>query len=543
MRSSIALMVVAALTPAFGQTDTTARLARAFDAIDRAAASSTVPGMVIGITDRNRTLKVGAYGYANLKLKTRVTAETLFEIGSVSKSFTAISLMELLDEGRFDPQAPVTKYLPWFATKSKYRPITGHDLLTHTSGLQNYRADLASMPFAAFSMRDFEPSYAPGEHFWYSNLGFQILGYVLEHIEGVRYDTVVQRRIFDRIGMKVSHAAIDDALRAKLPQSYGRWPYTGEFTEEPWFEYLAGDGSVASTAGDVSGYARLILNRGADPSGRLLSERAFNLLTRPALNDYAYGLFVRQEDGDMIIQHGGGIAGFVTLLEIHMNDGFGVIAMGNGGLDRAVVQFAVASVKAALRGQAQPNAPAAVPNPAAITNAADYVGVFTSSAKSFEFFATGQGLAVKYEGGIVPLLRVQGDTFRVESGRLAQRFFVFAREAGKVTELSYGPDWYTSKSYAGPNRFDAPAEYAAYAGRYVNHNPEEVEIRVYLRKGQLFLATGPGPGQRLIPSDESTFRPAAPDYNPERISFDSIIEGHALRMFRTGMPFYRMDER
>jgi D-alanyl-D-alanine carboxypeptidase len=542
MRLSVAFLVVA-LAPGFGQNDTSARLARAFEAIDRAAKTSTVPGMVIGVTDRNRTLKIGAYGYADLKLKSRVTAETPFEIGSVSKSFTAIALMELLDEGRFDPQAPVTKYLPWFAMKSKYRPITGHDLLTHTSGLQNYRADLASMPFAAFSVRDFEPSYAPGNHYWYSNLGFQILGYVLEHIERAQYDTVVRRHIFDRIGMKASHAAIDDTLRAKLPQSYGQWPYTGEFTEEPWFEYLAGDGSVASTAGDMSAYARLILNRGGGPAGRLLSEHAFHLLTTPVLDNYAYGLFVRHEDGDTIVQHGGGIAGFTTLLEIHMNDGFGVIAMGNGGLDRPLVRFAIASVKAALRGQAQPAAPAALPNPAAIVNAADYAGVFTSSANSFEFAAAGQGLVVKYKEGMVSLWRVQGDTFRVESGRLAKHFFVFAREAGKVTELSYGPDWYTNKAYAGPRQFDAPAEYAAYAGRYVNHNPEELEIRIYLRKGQLFLATGPGPGQRLIPAGASTFRPSAPDYNPERISFDSIIEGHALRMFRTGMPFYRMDER
>ena len=535
-------LLVAVLAPAFAQTDTTARLTRAFEAIDRAAKASTVPGMVIGITDRNRALIIGAYGYADLRSKSRVTAETPFEIGSVSKSFTAISLMELLDEGRFDPQAPVTKYLPWFSIKSKHRPITGHDLLTHTSGLQNYRADLASTPFAAFSVSDFEPSYGPGEHFWYSNLGFQILGYVLEHIERARYDTIVQRRIFDRIGMKASHAAIDDALRAKLPQSYDRWPYTGEFMEEPWFEYLAADGSIASTAGDMIAYARLILNRGDGPSGRLLSERAFDLLTTPALDHYAYGLSVRQEDGDTIIQHDGGIAGFATLLEIHMKDGFGVIAMGNGGLNRPVVQFAIASVKAALRGQPQPAAPAA-PNPAVIANAADYAGVFTGSTKSFEFAAAGQGLAVKYEEGVVPLLRVQRDTFRVESGRLAQYFFVFTRDAGKVTELSYGPDWYTSKSYAGAKQFDVPAEYPAYAGRYVNHNPEEQEIRIYLRKGELFLASGPGPGQRLIPAGASTFRPAAPDYNPERISFDSIIEGHALRMFSTGMPFYRMDER
>jgi len=159
-------VLLLALAPAFAQNQTAARLARAFDAIDRAAVASTTPGFVIGITDRNRTLKIGAYGYANLKSKTRVTPETLFEIGSVSKSFTAISFIQLFDEGRFDPQEPVTKYLPWFALKSKYRAITGHDLLTHTSGLQNYRADLSSVPFAALSVHDFEPSYAPGEHYW-----------------------------------------------------------------------------------------------------------------------------------------------------------------------------------------------------------------------------------------------------------------------------------------------------------------------------------------------------------------------------------------
>jgi CubicO group peptidase (beta-lactamase class C family) len=121
-----------------------------------------------------------------MKAKKPVTPDTLFEIGSVTKSFTAISLMQLFDEGHFDPQAAVSKYLPWFQVESKFRAITGHDILTGTAGLQNYRPDLASMPFAVWSLRDFEPSYAPGEHFWDSNLGFQILGCVLERIEGAR---------------------------------------------------------------------------------------------------------------------------------------------------------------------------------------------------------------------------------------------------------------------------------------------------------------------------------------------------------------------
>ena len=540
MRLSLALLLWFA--QACAQSETPARLARAFDAIDRAAGASSVPGMVIGITDRNHTLKIGAYGYANLKSKTRVSPETLFEIGSVSKSFTAISLMELFDEGRFDPQEPVTRYLPWFAIKSKYRPITGHDLLTHTAGLENYRPDLASMPFAALSVRDFEPTYAPGEHYWYSNLGFQILGYVLEHIESAKYPAIVQRRILDRLGMGATHAAIDDALRASLPQSYSRWPYTGDFVEQPWFEYLAADGSIASTAGDMTSYARLILNRGVAPSGRLLSERAFAQLTKPLLNNYAYGLNVRQDDGDTIIQHGGGIAGFQTLFEMHMNDGFGIIAMGNGGLDRRVVQFAIKCVKAALRGEPLPDPP--VPDDSAsITNAGDFAGAFTSGSKSFEFAAEGRRLTVKGNGAAVPLVRVQGDIFRAESGDLAEYFFVFTRDAGKVTELAYGPGWYTNSAYTGPKQFDTPPEYAAYAGRYVNHNPEGGAVRIYVRKGQLYLAGGPGSGERLLPAGPATFRPAAPDFNPEKIAFDSIVEGRALRLFVSGMPMYRMEAR
>jgi len=542
MRLVLALVLLA-VAPTYAQTAADARLARAFEAIDRAAAASTTqPGMVIGITDRTHALKIGAYGFADLKSKTRVTPDTLFEIGSVTKSFTAIGLMQLHDEGRFDPQAPLTKYLPWFAVKSKYRAITVHDLLTHTSGLQNYRADLSSIPFAALSVRDFEPSYAPGEHYWYSNLGFQILGYVLEHIDHDRYPAISRRRILDPLGMRATHAAIDDALRASLPPSYSRWPYTGDFVEQPWFEYLAADGSNSSTAADMLAYARMILNRGAAPSGRILSEASFAQLTKPALNNYAYGLIVRQESGDTIIQHGGGIAGFATLLEMHMNDGFGIIAMGNGGLDRSVVQFAVNAVKAALRNQPLPDPPAAPPDPAIVSNAADYAGPFTTAAKSLEFVATAQRLAVKHNGASTPLLRLQADTFRAASGDLAESVFVFSRSSGKVTELVHGPDWYTNSAYSGPKEFDTPADYATYAGRYVNHNPEEGATRIVLRKGQLFLATGPGAGQRLLPAGPATFRPSNPDFNPERITFDSIIEGHALRLFYSGMPMYRIGD-
>jgi D-alanyl-D-alanine carboxypeptidase len=538
-----ALVLLISLLPAAlaQQTETAVRLARAFEAIDRAAAASTTPGMVIGFTDRTHTLKVGAYGYADLKTRARVTPDTLFEIGSVSKSFTAIALMQLLDEGRFDPQAPVTKYLPWFEVKSTFRPITGHDLLTHTAGLQNYRADLSSMPFAAWSLRDFEPSYAPGEHFWYSNIGFQTLGYVLEHIEKASYPSIIQRRIFNRAGMPSTHAAIDDPLRTKLAVSYGRWPYSGEYVEKPWFEYLAADGSIASTAGDMLAYARLILNRGAVAGGSVLSERAFGALTKPALNDYAYGLFVRKVDGGTVISHTGGIQGFSTVLEMHMNDGFGVIAMGSGGLDGPLVQWAVRAVAAALRNQPLPDPPVR-PEPDQVANAGDYAGVYANGGKTVEFVAAGNHLQLKRESALVTLTRLGNDSFRL-SGDQAAFPFVFGRDQGKVVEVAHGPDWYTNPSYSGPKQFDEPPEYSAYVGRYVNHNPEEGEVRIFVRKGKLMMAAGVGAGSPLVPVAPGVFRPANPDYNPERIRFDTVVEGQALRMLNTGMPMYRVEPR
>jgi D-alanyl-D-alanine carboxypeptidase len=123
LASALAVLLLSPLM-VHAQTDTASRLARAFEVIERVAAKSNGPGMVIAITDRNRTLRIGAYGYADLKSQKAATSETLFEIGSVTKSFTAISLMELYDEGRFDPQKPVSSYVPWFAIQSKYRAIT-----------------------------------------------------------------------------------------------------------------------------------------------------------------------------------------------------------------------------------------------------------------------------------------------------------------------------------------------------------------------------------------------------------------------------------
>jgi hypothetical protein len=288
----------------------------------------------------------------------------------------------------------------------------------------------------------------------------------------------------------------------------------------------------------MSAYARLILNRGNTPNGRLISESTFELLTKPAMNNYAYGLDVREADGDTIIGHGGGIAGFASLLEVHMKDGFAIVVLSSAGYDGNLVNWIGNTLKAAYRNKPLP----AFPNPPAPPTSSEWAGVYKSpvTGKTLEFVGEGNRLSLKQGDSVVPLTRIGRDAFR---GPLIDPVypFVFERQGGKVAEVSYGPEWFANDAYTGPKEFNTPQNYAAYVGRYENHNPEGSFVRVFIRKGQLMVASGiDGGGRPLVPAGDATFRPKDPDYNPERYRFDSIVEGHALRMMVSGMPMYRV---
>src|ERR671919_1080330 len=181
---------------------------------------ANTPGMALAITSRERLLHAATFGFANLHAKRSLTAETLFEIGSISKSFTSIALLQLRDEGRFDPHAPITKYLPWFKVKSSFASITGHHLMTHTSGLPRDRDDVPSSPYQAYGVRDREAGYAPGVRYAYSNVGYQVLGYALESIAKRPYADVVNDRILRPLGMNASAAQFTHDMRLKLAVGY-----------------------------------------------------------------------------------------------------------------------------------------------------------------------------------------------------------------------------------------------------------------------------------------------------------------------------------
>lgn len=525
------------------------RLAATFRSIDQAVASVPTPGIVIGITDRNRLQTVIVHGYADLKKRTPLTRESLFPIGSISKSFTAVMLMELKDGGRFDPQVPIRQYLPEFALKSRFRAVTGHDLLSHTSGLPLYRADLSSSRDVVAALRDFEPAYAPGTHYWYSDIGFQVLGYVIERVVHAPYQTVMEQKVLAPLGMTSSHAVIDDPLRVRLPVSYVRWPYDNSYVEYPWFEYAAADGSIVSTAADMCAYARFILNRGQGPHGRVISDQSFTALTTPVLQGYAYGLQVHQEEDTTIIEHSGGMAGFHSLLVANMTDGFGLVFLSNFELDHALTQWVLKAVRAAYRNEPE-SARVSLSSDAKAPDPAEYAGKYrASSGREAEFVSGPHGLLLKQGAGAVEFVPMGHDTFRT-TGAAADPFpYVFGRAIGPggspVVEVSHGAEWFTNDRYRGVGQIAAPAEYLSYVGHYENHNPEGPIARIYVQRGRLMaLVDGEVPStdpQTLKSLGSGVFQPAEPDPNPERYQFDSVVDGHALRLLISGAPLYRVE--
>lgn len=511
------------------------------------------PGMALALTDRERLLRVAAYGYADLASRAPLTPQHLFEIGSISKSFTAIALLQERERGRFDPHQPIARYLPWFRIRTAYAPMTGHHLLTHTAGIPRDRDDIPpSAPRAQVSaLAERQTGYPPGIHYAYSNIGYQILGCALEAVAGKPYAEIVRERIFEPLDMSRSEASLTYAMRSRL--AVGHESIYDDRPSHPshplvagdWQEYAAGDGAISTTAADLAAYLRMLLNRGAGPRGRILSEESFDLLIRPAVptrdgRSYAYGLSVGREDGHTLFGHGGDMIGFSSRILGDLEDGVGAVVLVNGPADPGeVAEFALRLLTAKPHGKDLPD----LPSPGSrsrVENAAWYAGTYTAAdGRTLVIAAEGQSLALERDGKGIPLLPRGKDAFLVNDPQFSRFLLRFGRDGGEVVELSHGPDWYAGERYRGPRHFSYPEDWTAYPGHYRSAHPWFSNFRIVLRKDRLWLVAPDGDEHALEPLGGGEFRVGNEKYSAERLRLDRIVDGKALRANLSGVDYFR----
>jgi CubicO group peptidase (beta-lactamase class C family) len=509
----------------------------AIDAVVEAELEQTrQPGLTLGLTDREGTLVVRTCGFAELESRRPVTADTLFEIGSIGKSFTAVAILQLVDEGRIDLNAPVERYLPWFAVPA---PVTIAHLLSHTAGIA---AGVDATPEAAFqvwSLRDLPLRSAPGERFHYSNVGYKALGLVLEALEGRPYREVLRDRVLEPLGMSATEPAITHDIRARLAVGYeylhdDRVGHPGApLTPATWLQTDTADGSIASTAEDMCAFVRVLLRAGEG----LLSERSFADMSslRARMGEtawYGFGLVTRDVDGRRFIGHGGGMVGYLAGLQADPEAGLGAIVLQNGMGAKPVTlaRTAIGIARGALL-----SAPAAAAN-------LDLIGVYEADdGEPIEIDVAGDALVLRSGATQVALEELGDDLFLAPDGAFDR--FPFRME--RSNELWHGGRRYV-RAGAEVHPLPEPSpELRAHAGHYRSHNPWATNFRVVLRGDQPWLLFSAAPDgfddqQLLVPEADGSFRVGEDAGNPESLSFDTVVEGRALRAWLSGWPYYRV---
>src|SRR5690349_618629 len=529
----------AAVQPVFARLD---------EYIARHMRETGAPGLTLALANRDGVVRVSTYGYADTKAGLRVAPETMFEIGSISKSFVSLALLQMRDEGKLDLNKPIVEYVPWLKINSKFAPVTTHHILSHTAGLPGAPLLLDAL------LAELWTAYEPGKRFLYSNTGYNILGFLIEAIDKRPFAEALRARMLAPLGMSASSPIITNDLRKMMaigyePLNEGKpFPLNGPLGEAQWLEVDIAAGSVASTPADMAKYMRMLLNRGALPKGRLISEESFALFTKPQIDSpyrgepagYGYGLWVSDIGGHTRLRHTGGMVAFSSSIDVDLTGNIGAFASVNANLRGyrpvAVTKYAVELFNASADGKPLPDAPAPPPSPEEVTNAADYAGTYTSlDGKKVELAADRNKLVLVLPNRRVVLEHAGGDRFIVKHPDFDTYLLGFVRENQQVTQAYHGANWYLGEKYTGPKTFETKKEWEGFVGHYNNDSPWYGDMRIVLRQGQLFLEGV----QPLALRSDGKFGIIVPD-GPDWLNFESIVDGRAMRLNFSGIIFRRV---
>lgn len=304
------------------------------------------------------------WGWADIERRQAATAETIGRTGSISKSFTAVLMMQLVERGLVDLDEPVANHLPavedFAARPDDAPPVTFRMLASHTAGLERepdledaaagsiylwQEKILASIPTTGFESM-------PGTEYSYSNIGFGTLGLALERAAGVPFMELMETLVFGPLGMESSTFILDSPdLYRRMSVGYSRSRDTGEVSaERATMEhfgrgYKVPNGGIYSTVGDLARFAAAVMGRG---EVQILSEdsRREMLTPQAPAEGYGLGFSIDDEDGVTVMGHGGSVAGYNAGLAFDPGSGLGVAMLRTTTYDPPVQELLVELVRA-----------------------------------------------------------------------------------------------------------------------------------------------------------------------------------------------------
>lgn len=394
-----------------------------------------VPGLSIALVDDQKVVWAQGFGYADDARKLPASAQTLYGIGSISKLFTATAVMQLVEQGRIDLDAPVSRYLPEFSMRTRYTgsgPITARNLLTHHAGLPgDYLKGMWSLRPAPFEevfplLRDEYVSYPPDLVFSYSNLGYALLGRLVEKASGQPYVPYMQEALLTPLNMDHTRFLTQSMNDPDLAVGYRQ----GKPGAERYLLREVPAGALVSSVSDMSRFIRLCLADGRVGTRALVSSETLHEMWRRQNTDVALDMDFRiglswmlgkpgLDYAGPVVHHDGGTLGAASELILLPQHKLGVIVLANSTVASAALNgIAVQALKLALEaktGLQEPAAPkTAAPVAVAMTAAqlSPLAGHYASNLGSvFTVQDKGSYLQTQFLGKTLALLPRADATF------------------------------------------------------------------------------------------------------------------------------------
>jgi len=447
--------------------------AAAADALERfiqkEIAEKELPALSIALVDNQTIVWARGFGFAKPKDKIAASADTVYRVGSVSKLFTDVGIMQLVEHGALDLDAPVTRYFPDFKPANPFgKPITLRKLMAHRSGLVRespighyFDPTHPSLADTVLSLNKTELVYAPETRIKYSNAGVATVGYVLEHTQGEPFAKYLKRNLLDNLGMSKSSFEATPELTKDLADAF-MWTCDGRVFDAPTFPLgTSPAGNMYSTVTDLGKFMSVLFAGGKSAAGQVLTAASIKQMWTPQFakagekTGFGLGFHLGELEGRRTVGHDGAVYGFATTLNALPDEKLGVVVVAtkdcvNPVTDR-IANVALAHMLAVRQGRPLP----AIATTASLghDSARRLAGQYVQNGAGLDLFEyNGRVFAWPLRGGTRMELRNQGNTL-ISDDRLAYGDKIVAEKDQLKFEDMVLPRSATSKPHPSPGKW------------------------------------------------------------------------------------------
>jgi len=530
------------------------RLDLLVEQLEQQRQTAHVPGMAIAVVKDDEVILTHGFGIANIEKETPVTPETIFAIGSSTKSFTSTLVGMLVDEGKMAWDDPVTKYLPYFQmnveSDNEDDEPTLRDVLSHRTGFTRMGLLFASgqIPIeeVLLDATKAEPYVPFREKWYYSNVMYMSAGVAAAKAEGADWDTLVKERIFEPLGMDSTTTSVTQAKKDSRLASGYLWDedlQAYEYKPMRNVDNIGPSGAINSNVLDMAQWLRLQLGRGEYEGRRLISEENLRETWKTQIDitenvGYGMGWMIREWEGQLVIEHGGNVDGFSAQVAMLPESNLGFVLLTNASAS-ALPPQSINVVWDTLLGEEPADA-------GIIEDYEPYIGKYIANFGQFKdtvftVLVQNDRLAIDIPGQLVFELK--------EPDEEGKWYFVISNDIAVSFERDEADNIIGMKLYQSGMTFDIPREgfeiapeipldeLQKYLGSY---RSEELKmtVEVLIQNNRLAVDV---PGQmvyELHPPDADgmwVFR-VTPDIS---VSFNETPDGQvdSLTMYQAGMEF------